>query len=185
MPTITTERLVLRLPEESDVDALDAMDSDPEVMRYIGDGKVRPRNREQTTGFVAAAGRKWAERGLGWLSVTSREDGGFLGWVILAEPLFLPEVMPTVEIGWRFRREHWGRGYATEAARPFLRYAFTDGGLDGGLEQLVSLPDVRNTASRRVMEKLGFRFGHEAVVPATKQQVAVYRLSRAEYEKAD
>ncbi|HET9169218.1 MAG TPA: GNAT family N-acetyltransferase [Actinospica sp.] len=178
MPRIETERLVLRLPEEADIDALDAMDTDPEVMRYIGDGKVHPRTREQTAGFVAATARKWAERGLGWLSVTSRETGEFLGWVILAEPAFLPEVMPTVEIGWRFRREHWGQGYATEAARPFLHHAFTA----CGLEQLVSIADIENTASHHVMEKLGLRFGHETVVPSSGRRVAVYQLSRAEYE---
>lgn len=98
----------------------------------------------------------------------------------LAVPNFLPEVLPSVEIGWRLRRAHWGRGYATEAARPVLHYGFTEAGLD----RIVSIPWAENLASIRVMEKLGLRFSHETVVPANGVRVAVHALDRADYQAA-
>jgi len=177
MPTLETPRLILRLPTTADIDPLDEMDADPEVMRYIGDGSVHPRTPTETAGIVPAAQRRWDERGYGLLSVTLRESGEFLGWVNLASPEFLPEVLPAVEIGWRFLRRHWGHGYATEAARPLLNFGITN----CGLERIVSIRHLDNVASQRVMEKLGLHFDHETVVPRTQQPVAVHAITRAEY----
>jgi RimJ/RimL family protein N-acetyltransferase len=177
MPTLETPRLILRMPDTADVDALDELDSDPEVMRYIGDGSVHQRTKAQTAELVKNAKRRWDERGFGWLAATSRESGEFLGGVMLAVPEFLPEVLPTVEIGWRFLRRHWGHGYATEAARPLLHYGLTVCGLD----RIVSIRHVDNIASQRVMEKLGLRFDHETTVPGNGQPVAVHAITRTEY----
>ncbi|CAL9309334.1 GNAT family N-acetyltransferase [Streptomyces olindensis] len=63
----------------------------------------------------------------------------------LTVPAYLPENMPAVEIGWRLRRRSWGRGYATEAAREVLAFAFDD----VGLERVVSICHVDNHASTR------------------------------------
>lgn len=178
MPTFETTRLVLRMPTAADIGPLDEMDGDPDVMRYIGDGNVHPRTTAQTAALVQAARRRWDERGYGLLSVTSRQTGEFLGWVTLAVPEFLPQVLPAVEIGWRFLRRHWGHGYATEAARPLLHHGFTA----CGLERIVSIRHVENTASGRVMDKLGLRQVGETVVPRTGQPVAVYAVTRAEYD---
>jgi len=178
MPTFETPRLILRPPAASDIDALDEMDSDPEVMRYIGDGSVRARTKTETAAMVAASARGWDKRGYGWLAVASPESDEFLGWVSLGVPEFLPEVLPAVEIGWRFLRKHWGRGYATEAARPLLHYGLTD----CGIERILSIRHMDNIASQRVMEKLGLRFDHETVVPKVEQPVAVHAITRAEYD---
>jgi RimJ/RimL family protein N-acetyltransferase len=180
MPTIETPRLILRVPRAADAEAFDEMDTDPEVMRYIGDGRVHPRTSEQTAELIEKIRAGWENRGFGLLAVTSREAGEFLGWVTLAAPAFLPEIMPSVEIGWRFMRRNWGRGYATEAARPLLRYGFAVSDLD----RIVSIRRVENTASGRVMEKIGLRFSHETVVPGNGEKVAVYALARADYESA-
>lgn len=99
-----------------------------------------------------------------------KETGEYAGWVMLAEPLFLPEVLPAVEIGWRLRREHWGQGYATEAARALLDYGLTEAGLDC----VLSIRHIPNIASRRVMEKLGLRHEFDTVVPGTGVPVAVH-----------
>lgn len=180
MPTLTTDRLILRVPTAADIGAFDEMDADPEVMRYIGDGRVRLRTPEESAGLIDRMRERWEEKGYGLLTATSRENGEVFGWVTLAVPHFLPEVLPAVEIGWRFRRGHWGRGYATEAARPVLHYAFTEAGLD----RIVSIPWAENLASIRVMLKLGLRFSHETVVPANGVRVAVHALDRAHYRPA-
>jgi RimJ/RimL family protein N-acetyltransferase len=62
--------------------------------------------------------------------------------------------MPAVEIGWRLARERWGQGYATEAAAEVLRFGFTGAGLD----RIVSILDVENVRSKRVMESWGCAF---------------------------
>ncbi|MFI6922249.1 GNAT family N-acetyltransferase [Nonomuraea spiralis] len=175
MTQLTTARLLLRRPDENDLDAFAAMNADPEVMRYIGDGSVLP--PERAAAGIARARQEWDERGHGLLSVVVRETGRTAGWVALAVPAFLPEVLPAVEIGWRFGRPHWGHGYATEAARRLLRFGFTECGLD----RVVSIRHVDNDRSRRVMDKLGLRFAFETVVPAHGRPVAVHEITEAEH----
>jgi RimJ/RimL family protein N-acetyltransferase len=150
-----------------------AMDADPEVMRYIGNGAVRPPDPELAAQSVARWRKQWDEQGYGMCSVIVRETGEYAGWVTLAVPAFLPEILPAVEIGWRMPREHWGRGYATEAARELLRFGLTDAGLD----RIVSIRDVGNQRSERVMDKLGLRYELQTTVPATGQPVAVHAIT--------
>lgn len=107
---LSTARLVLRRPEESDVEPLMAMDADPEVMRYIGSGAIIPPDRDRVLQAVTRWRKQWDEQGFGMCSVIVRETGEYAGWVTLAVPFFLPEILPAVEIGFRLSREHWGAG---------------------------------------------------------------------------
>lgn len=176
MDSFSTDRLVLRRPEDSDIEPLMAMDADPEVMRYIGTGAVRPPDPELAAQSVARWREQWDEHGYGMCSVIIRETGGYAGWVTLAVPAFLPEILPAVEIGWRMPREHWGHGYATEAARELLRFGLTEAGLD----RIVSIRHIGNQRSERVMDKLGLRYEFQTTVPATGQPVAVHAITRAQ-----
>ncbi|HEY1701176.1 MAG TPA: GNAT family N-acetyltransferase [Trebonia sp.] len=174
MITLTTERLTLRQPTETDVPALAEMNGDPEVMRYIGDGTpYDSQDHERARASIARAGQQWADHGHGMLSVLIKETGEYTGWVTLAEPKFLPEVLPAVEIGWRFRHGQWGHGYATEAARALLDFAFTRAGLD----RVVSIRNVDNVRSGRVMEKLGLQREFDTVIPDNGVRVAVHAIS--------
>ncbi|XVV14436.1 GNAT family N-acetyltransferase [Actinoplanes sp. CA-131856] len=141
MVTLETERLVLREWRDDDLDALAAMNADPEVMRYIFDGAVL--DREQSAERLRRIRGLWARRGFGLFAVEGRAEGVLLGWAGLSVPEFLPEVMPAVEIGWRLARTHWGKGYATEAAAEALRFGFEDCGLD----RVVSIRHVDNGRS--------------------------------------
>ncbi|MEV4377870.1 GNAT family N-acetyltransferase [Streptosporangium sp. NPDC049644] len=181
MVSLTTERLLLRGSNEDDIDPLAAMNADPEVMRYIGDGAVLPSDRDRTAAGIARAQREWEERGFGMLSVVVRETGQFAGWVALTEPTFLPEILPAVEIGWRLSRRHWGVGYATEAAGALLRFGL----IDCGLDRVVSIRHVDNLRSKRVMDKIGMRFGLETVVPAHGRPVAVHEMTRADFDASE
>src|SRR4051794_277172 len=105
---VETDRLLLRRWRGDDLGALAAMHADPEVMRYVGDG--RPHSREQGAASLARYEQGWQARGFGLFAVELRAEGAFVGWVGLAVPEFLPEVMPAVEIGWRLARPHWGAG---------------------------------------------------------------------------
>ncbi|MFD3421827.1 GNAT family N-acetyltransferase [Streptomyces decoyicus] len=170
-----TERLRLRMWRDADLDPLAALDGNPKVMRYIGDGS--PLTRDQAAGSLARLRNGWQERGFGRFAVDVQETGEFAGWVGLSVPDFLPEVLPAVEIGWRLRQEHWGRGYAPEAAREVLAFGFED----VGLQEIISIADVRNQASLRVMTKLGMRLKHRTTVPGSGRPAQITRITRKEY----
>ena len=174
MTSFSTPRLILRPPEEQDAGPLMAMDADPEVMRYIGNRTIIAPDRERARQAVTRWRNQWDEQGFGMCSVIVAATGAYAGWVTLAVPAFLPEILPAVEIGWRLRREHWGQGYATEAAAELPRFGLTAAGLD----RVVSIRDIGNARSGRVMDKLGLRSEFTTTVPATGQPVAVHAITR-------
>ncbi|QMU78467.1 GNAT family N-acetyltransferase [Streptacidiphilus sp. PB12-B1b] len=176
MIRIETPRLVLRRWSDEDVHPFARINADPEVMRWIGDGSVR--DEEQARRLVEQVEGLWEAEGYGLFAVELRETGEFAGFAGLAVPHFLPEVLPAVEIGWRLARPLWGRGLATEAARAALRYAFTD----GGLERIVSICQIGNTASERIMVRLGMRPDRDTVRPGTDRPTRVYAMTRAQYQ---
>ncbi|SCG68154.1 GNAT family N-acetyltransferase [Micromonospora humi] len=168
--SLHTPRLLLRRWHRADLDALAAVNAQPEVMRYIHDGRTL--NRAETAERLATYQRHWDEHGFGLYAVELKETGEVAGFTGLAVPAFLPEIMPAVEIGWRLGRAHWGRGLATEAARAVV--AHTRARL--GLRRLVSIHVVGNEASARVMVKLGMSLERETVQPDTGRQVRVYAM---------
>ncbi len=145
------------------------MNADPEVMRYIGSGgalhpeptpRPAPRRRPRTgTRTAGASSPPSRSRPASW-SAGRR-------W---RRPHFLPEILPATELGWRVRRDRWGRGYAPEAARAALGFAFGELGLD----RVVSCIHSENTASIRVAEKLGMTLERETVVPIHEVPCSVY-----------
>ena len=137
-----------------------AIDADPDVMRWIGTGVVA--DRERTAAAIAGCERAWDEHGFGLFAVEVRQTSELAGFTGLAIPTFLPEVMPAVEIGWRLGRPYWGQGFATEAAGAALHFAFADRGLD----RIVSIYQIGNDASERVMQKLGMRLDRETIDPS-------------------
>ncbi|RKN22269.1 N-acetyltransferase [Micromonospora musae] len=176
MITLGTERLTLRGLREHDLDAIASLNADPEVMRYIRDGSVR--DRDQSAEALRKMIRDWETQGFGLFAVELREGGAWAGWVGLAVPEFLPEVLPTVEIGWRLDRRFWGHGYATEAATAVLRFGFNVCDLD----RIVSIRHVENTRSKRVMEKLGLPCEFHTAVPGDERPVAVHATTREQYQ---
>ncbi|RQX12872.1 GNAT family N-acetyltransferase [Micromonospora ureilytica] len=168
--SLTTPRLLLRGLRGDDLDGFAAVNAQPEVMRYIHDGRTL--DRAATAQRLAIYQRQWDEHGFGLYAVEVRETGELAGFTGLAVPTFLPEIMPAVEIGWRLGRAHWGRGLATEAAQAVV--AHTRAELD--LPRLVSIHVVGNEASARVMVKLGMSLERETVQPDTGRQVRVYAM---------
>ena len=178
MTELRTSRLLLRRWRDDDLDALAAIYADPEVMRYIRDGSVR--TREETAEHLTTMEQHWNEHGFGLFAAEVRATGELAGWVGLAVPHFLPEVLPTVEIGWRLGRSFWGAGLATEGAHAALRFGLVDRGLD----RIVSIRQVDNERSGRVMEKLGLRFDRRTTVPGNGRRVDVFAITRGQYSAA-
>jgi RimJ/RimL family protein N-acetyltransferase len=170
MVEITTARLLLRRWRFEDLEPFAAMCSDPEVMRYIGSGSTR--SYEQAAASVRTYEAQWEEKGYGLFAVELLASNHLIGFTGLADPDFLPEIMPAVEVGWRFARQAWGHGYATEASRAALEF-----GLETlGIPEIVSIHQAENSASGRIMQKLGMRFDRETLDPSCGRLVHVYRI---------
>ncbi|WP_239139832.1 GNAT family N-acetyltransferase [Actinoplanes campanulatus] len=171
---LETPRLVLRHWTDDDLDPMAAINADPEVMRWIRNGQ--PLDRDGTAERLATWRRHWDEHGFGLFALTLRDTGELAGFTGLAVPTFLPEILPNVEIGWRLARKHWGRGLATEAARAVLAHARDD----LGMKHLVSIHQVGNEASARVMLKIGMRLDRETHDPALGTPLRVYAIDLTE-----
>lgn len=124
--------------------------------------------------------REWEAQGFGLFAVEVRATGELAGFTVLSIPDFMPEVLPVVEVGWRLGRAHWGQGLATEAATASVRFGIEE----RGLERIVSIAQVGNDASERIMAKLGMHPFCEAVDPSCGRQVRVFELSSDRYVTA-
>jgi RimJ/RimL family protein N-acetyltransferase len=163
---IETERLLLRDWEPSDEAPFAALNADPEVTRYLSG----PMRRDESDELLSRIRGHWQEHGFGLYAVEVKQSGAFIGFVGLAIPSFLPDVLPAVEVGWRLAREHWGNGYATEGARASVGYGFGE----LGLRQIISIIHPRNAASVRVAERLEMTRGRDRIHPISRQRLAVY-----------
>jgi RimJ/RimL family protein N-acetyltransferase len=140
---LETPRLIVRRWTADDVEALHSICSDPDVMRYVGDGS--PWNRERTRQFTEDA-------------VATEQTHGYCRWPLIAKDAvllagfcgFIP-AEEGVEMGWRLGSQFWGRGLATEAAQAVLKY-----GVESlGFRRVTATVHCDNRASLRVAEKLG------------------------------
>jgi RimJ/RimL family protein N-acetyltransferase len=137
--------------------------------------------REESDAYVDRVSAVIEERGWGTWAVEVVATGEFIGYVGLNEPRFEAHFTPAVEIGWRLARSAWGHGYATEAARAVLSFAFDELELD----EVVSFTTVENRRSRRVMERIGMSydidgdFDHPNVTEERVRPHVLYRLRRA------
>ena len=166
LPEVETERLHLRRFETEDLDALAAVFAKREVWEFP---YGRPFDRDETASFIANQRAHWDACGFGlWLAV-ERASARVVGYVGLCVPMFLPEVLPAVEVGWRFDPDVWGRGYASEAARAALDHAFDT----LGLPEVCSIPQVDNVASVAVGDRIGMRRGEIVTIPANDTRGAL------------
>jgi RimJ/RimL family protein N-acetyltransferase len=174
-----TSRLWLRPWCARDRKPFSALNADPVVMQFFP-SVLSPVESDHLAGRIEA---HFSEHGFGLWAVEVPGLSSFIGYVGLSIPSFTAHFTPCVEIGWRFARAYWGKGYATEGAREALRFGF--GQL--GLREIVSFTAPANVRSRRVMERLGMShsplddFDHPALPDghALRRHV-LYRLLRTE-----
>lgn len=169
-----TNRLTLRRLDESDVDQIFAMRSDPEVMRFIR----APQNRIETVNWLNLVSSRWASDRIGFCALVEKQNNRFIGWC----GLWRLKETNELEIGYAIAKDVWGKGFATEAAEFFLQYAFERLNPD----KIVAVAEPENVSSRRVMEKLGMKFVRRGEFYNRELvQYAVSRESWLESQKSD
>ncbi|MCK9686291.1 GNAT family N-acetyltransferase [Scleromatobacter humisilvae] len=174
MSTLETARLRLEPLRDEHLDGLHALNSDPEVMRYISG---EPETREQTLAVIARVKARWLEVGYSWWAFVERDSGEIVGAGCLQnlrrEATPLPDPACPLEIGWRLRRDAQGRGYASEAAVAICDFAFDARHAD----ELLAVCHPDNVASAKVMQRIGMQ--PQGLQHWYGKEVTTYRIDAA------
>ncbi|MBL7920588.1 MAG: GNAT family N-acetyltransferase [Bacteroidia bacterium] len=152
-PQIETERLILREILLQDAGAMFEMDSDPQVHTYLGNDPVK--DIEQINNAIRFIRKQYVDNGIGRWAVVLKETNEFIGWCGLK--YFTETINKHIHIydlGYRFNKKYWGKGYATEAAKACMNYGFNK----MNLKEIYAMTDSRNLNSNKVLKKLGFSF---------------------------
>jgi RimJ/RimL family protein N-acetyltransferase len=166
---LESERLLFRKYAPSDFHFLESMLTNPEVVRFIGNGETK--TKTEAVKFMEWIFSTYQqEAGTGLMLAVSKADGRFIGHVGLVPQNI--EGSPEIEVGYWIAREHWGNGFATEAASAFVNYGINV----LGLRRLVSLIQPANTASIGVAKKIGMRFERELIYKS--RHVSLYSFDK-------
>lgn len=174
IPTLETERLTLRAWRNEDFEPLAGFLADADVMRYLS-GK--PLSRSDAWRSMATTIGHWHLRGYGVWAVERKSDNAFIGRVGMLNP----EGWPGLEVGWTLGKPFWGMGYATEAGRASMNYAF----LTQSVDRLISVIDPRNAASQAVAMRLGETKGErrELTIGGETFTADIWSITRDEWKK--
>ena len=179
-PVIQTPHTILRQWTDADLTPFAALNADPRVMEHF----PKPLTREESDFLAKRISEKMDIHGFGLWALEIKGVTPFAGFVGLTVPGFESHFTPCVEVGWRLAFQHWGHGYATEAAAAAVEFGF----IHAGLDQIVSFTVPANVRSRRVMERLGMThspdddFDHPLVLPGSPhRRLVLYRLSRLDW----
>lgn len=144
---LETARLLLRNWKDTDLAPFARMNADPMVMEHF----PKALTTEESNSLAQKIKAHLDEKGWGLWAVERKDNHEFIGFVGLSVPLPDVPVKPGVEIGWRLAKEHWGQGFATEAAQEVLKFAFEA----LKLPEVISFTAKTNLRSQAVMKKIG------------------------------
>ena len=176
IPTLTTERLVLRPFTHDDLAELTPIHAEESFWWYPLRAGM---DEDETKKFLSRVIERYETDGFGVEALLDRSSGAMIGWAGLAVPHFLPEILPAVEVGWRLSAAYRGQGLATEVGEAAVHWGFTEGGLD----RLVSIYEPENVASGRVMARLGFTHWRTTSGTLRGETVDVMDLTRDRWEE--
>jgi RimJ/RimL family protein N-acetyltransferase len=184
---LNTQRLILRPWRDADREGFARLNDDPAVMEFM----PRRLPRDESDATAASIQAAIERRGWGFWAVEVKGGGGggagagaFIGFVGLSVPGFTAHFTPCVEIGWRLAKEHWGNGYASEAAAACLRFGFEK----LKLQQIVAFTVPLNKRSIGVMKRIRMSrdpaddFDHPKLSAGHPlQRHVLYRIDRSDW----
>ncbi len=169
---LETKRLQLRYLTSGDVDVVFAVIGDPQTMKYY----PQQFSREDALRWVTKTQERYRTDGFGLFAVVLKSEGVVIGNCGLMRQDVEGESL--VEVGYHFRRDYWGHGYATEAARACMDYAFER----LNVEKLISLILAENLPSRRVAERNGMTVERQVMFQELPH--LMYAMKREDYGQA-
>lgn len=164
---LETDRLILRRLTGDDLSELVTIQADPELVRFLGRF-----DEAAMASWLADVDASWAERGYGRLGLVERDTGRLVG----RSGIMFVDQFDAPELGWTLRREAWGHGYATEAARACLDWGFNA----LGMTRIISLIERTNERSLHVAKRLGMTPGEHATW--LERPMIVHAMTRAAWE---
>lgn len=177
---LESARLILRQWRDSDLPAFADLCADPRVMRYFPETLGRLQSAE----VIGRARGHFAELGYGLWALERKDSGQFIGFTGLGQVGFDAPFAPATEIGWRLAYEHWGLGFASEAAWTCLACAFDR----LGPEEVVAFTALANASSEKVMQSIGMQrdvegdFDHPNLPGHELQRHMLYRITQAQWQ---
>ncbi|MDQ8738713.1 GNAT family N-acetyltransferase [Paenibacillus sp. LHD-38] len=147
---LETSRLQLRDWEKTDLEPFSRLNADEQVMKYF----PKTLSTEETYAFYKSVLSEFKECGFGLYAVEVKENKEFIGFIGFHRTTFEADFTPCIEIGWRLKKEAWGKGYATEGAAVCLQYGFNK----LGFHDVYSFTADVNAPSKKVMIKIGMSF---------------------------
>lgn len=183
---LETDWLILRRFTDADVDNLTDLDADPEVMFHITAGAPTPRENIEQDVLPRFLWYHDTFPGWGFYAVVEKSSGDFIGWFHL-RPAPGHGVPDEPELGYRPRKDAWGKGYATEGSRALIDKAFADLGATRVFAETMAV----HAGSRGVMEKAGMRLVREfhadwpLRIPGDEHGDVEYAITRAEWDARD
>ena len=172
----STTRLILREMIPSDAPGMFALDSDADVQRYVGNQPIS--TMAEAREKIAYIRQQYQELGIGRWAVIEKASNNFVGWAglkLVKEPM--NNHVDYYDLGYRFIKDYWGKGYATECAVASLHYGFTR----MKLEAVYAWADADNQASCHVLEKVGLKmietFSHDGGL------YKWFKISREDWEQ--
>ncbi|SRX54335.1 GNAT family N-acetyltransferase [Aequorivita sp. CIP111184] len=175
---LETDRLLMRDLVDEDVHGMFAMDSDAEVHKFLGNKPIATIAEAQK--YIDSIKQQYIEKGIGRWAVVEKETGSFMGWSGFK---FNTDILNGrsnyYDLGYRFIKKYWGKGYATETAIASLHHGFTN--LD--YKEIVGIAEEANTASNIILTNIGLikrnEFFHEGIL------LNFYSLSKEEWKKSE
>ena len=147
-----SQRLGFRTWLPSDLPGFSDMNADKETMTFF----QHPLSEKESQALIDRMSRLYADRGHCYFAVDLLGNGEFLGMIGLGTKSFQADFTPCVDIGWRIRKKHWNKGYASEGAARCLEFA-----KELGIKEVFSLASSKNLASIRVMQKIGMSYEYD------------------------
>lgn len=148
---LETERLILRPVTLDDAQDFFEMDSNPNVHKYLGNNPVT--SIEQSKAWIEDILDQYDNYGMGRLAVVKKDTNEFLGWCGLKYERVVRKEFDYYDIGYRFKEQHWGKGYATESAIASLNYGFKD----LKLKEICGAAEADHAASNYILKKIGMQ----------------------------
>ena len=149
---IETEKFILREILETDVEGMYALDSDPEVHKYLGNNPIA--NMDAALATIQHVRKQYEENGIGRWAIIDKASNEFVGWAGLKYEQNLRTNFNYYDIGYRLLRKYWGKGIASEAAKVSLEYGFNQ----LNINEIFAAAQVGNAASNKILTNIGLKF---------------------------